>query len=97
MSNPLWNFEQDPSDEAMDETSFNLRAYFDRMDDARLRQYSSAWTDEALLQWDGNFTSEGNLLLPCCERDVDIAEYRRVIEQCVAYRNRVRAQLTGRA
>ena len=31
MTQPVWNFEQDPTSEAMDETSFNLRAYFDRM------------------------------------------------------------------
>lgn len=90
MQQPHWNFEQDPADEAMDETSFNLRAYFDRMDDAKLQQYASAWPDRTLIEWDGNFTSEGTLLLPCSERDVDIAEYRRVLEQCVSYRNRLR-------
>lgn len=90
MQQPVWNFEQDPTAEAMDETSFNLRAYFDRMDDARLRGYSPHWSDEALAEWDGNFKSDGTLLLPCSEREVDIAEYRRVLEQCIAYRDRVR-------
>ena len=35
---PRWNFEQEPVDEYNDETSYNLRAYFDRMDDAKLLQ-----------------------------------------------------------
>ncbi len=92
MLQPIWNFEQDPTDERMDETSYNLRAYFDRMADDKLRQYSRAWNDEQLMQWDGNFKSDGELLLPCSERDVDAAEYRRVIEQCIRYRDRVRSR-----
>jgi hypothetical protein len=92
MQQPSWNFEQDPTDERMDETGCNLRAYFDRMADDKLRQYSRAWSDEQLMEWDGNFKSDGDLLLPCSERDVDIAEYRRVIEQCIRYRERVRSQ-----
>jgi hypothetical protein len=85
---PTWNFEQDPSDEPMDETSFNLRAYFDRIDDERLREYSPEWTDEQLMAWDGNFKSDGDLLLPCSEREVDVVEYRRVLAQCLRYRDR---------
>lgn len=91
MTQPVWNFEQDPTSEAMDETSFNLRAYFDRMEDTKLREYSSGWSDQAVAEWDGNFKSDGSLLLPCSERDVDVVEYRRVIEQCIVYRNRVRS------
>ena len=90
MQQPTWNFEQDATDEPMDETSFNLRAYFDRMADDKLRQYTHTWNDSQLMQWDGNFKSDGDLLLPCSERDVDVAEYRRVIEQCIRYRDRVR-------
>jgi hypothetical protein len=93
MQQPTWNFEQDATDEAMDETSFNLRAYFDRIDDARLREYSPQWTNEQLMAWDGNFKSDGALLLPCSEREVDVIEYRRVLAQCIRYRDRVRAQL----
>jgi hypothetical protein len=95
MQQPLWNFEQDPTTERMDETSFNLRAYFDRMADEKLREYSPSWSDAQVVQWDGNFKSDGELLLPCSERDVDVAEYRRVIEQCIRYRDRVRKQLVG--
>ena len=57
MEQPIWNFEQEPYQEPYDETGYNLRAYFDRMDDA-------------------DFTSDETLLVPCCERDIDLEEYR---------------------
>ncbi len=90
MQQPPWNFEQDARDEPVDETSINLRAYLDRMDDEKMRQYSPAWSDEQVIEWDGNFTEEGHVLLPCSERDVEVAEYRRVLERCVDYRNQMR-------
>ena len=92
MQQPAWNFEQDPTEERMDETGYNLRAYFDRMVDDKLRQYSRSWSDQQLMEWDGNFKSDGDLLLPCSERDVDVSEYRRVLEQCIRYRDRIRLQ-----
>lgn len=95
MQQPVWNFEQYPSDEPLDDTSVNLRAYFDRMDDEKLQTYSSDWTDEQVIEWDGNFTSDGHLLLLCVMRDVEIDEYRKVIEQCIEYRNRVRPTLVS--
>jgi hypothetical protein len=94
MQQPIWNFEQDPADEPLDETGVNLRAYFDRMADEKLRQYSASWTDNQVMEWEENFRDDGSLFLPCCERDVDVKEYRRVIEQCVEYRDRVRSILT---
>ena len=94
MQQPIWNFEQEPwTGESPDETSINLRAYFDRMDDAKMRGYDPAWSDEQVIEWDGNFTDEGSLLLGCSERDVEIEEYRRVIAQAIEYRNRVRPRL----
>lgn len=93
MQQPVWNFEQEPYDERPDETSYNLRAYFDRMPDEKMRQYQKSWSGEQVIEWDGNFKDEGSLLLPCTERDVDVAEYRRVIEQAIEYRNRVRPAL----
>ena len=92
MQQPAWNFEQDPTAERMDETSYDLRAYFDRMADDKLHQNSRTWSDRQLMEWDGNFKSDGDLLLPCSERDVDVDEYRRVIEQCISYRERVRSR-----
>ena len=85
-----WNFEQEPWDSPPDETSVNLRAYFDRQPDAKLLEYRSEWPDEQVAAWDGNFKSDGALLLPCTERDVEMEEYRRVLEQSIRYRRRVR-------
>jgi len=49
------------------------------------------------MEWDGSFKADGLLLLPCTERDVDVAEYRRVLMECIAYRDRARAtRHTGR-
>jgi hypothetical protein len=93
MEQPIWNFEQEPSDEPMDETGVNLRAYFDHMPDDKMQQYSSSWSDDQVIEWDGNFRDDGNLMLVCCERDVDVSEYRKVLEECVRYRNRVRPQM----
>ena len=91
MSQPLWNFEQEPYDEPADETTINLRAYFDRMPDEKMAEYRREWTDERVLQWDENFRDDGTLFLTCSERDVGVQEYRDVLEACMRYRNRVRA------
>ena len=74
----------------MDETSVNLRAYFDRMPDDKIRQYSLSMTDEQLIEWDGNFRDDGNFMILCSERDVDVVEYREVLEECIRYRDLVR-------
>lgn len=95
MEQPIWNFEQDPTDERMDETGVNLRAYFDRMPDEKMQQYSSSWSDEQVLEWDENFRDDGNLMLMCSERDIDVGEYRKVLEEAIRYRDRVRPQLIG--
>lgn len=73
---------QQPDD---DETSVNLRAYFDRVDSAKLSEYDPTWTDEQVIQWDDNFKDDGALFLPCSERDVDIREYRRVLQLAQAH------------
>ena len=92
MEQPIWNFEQQPwIDERPDETSINLRAYFDRMPDDKMRQYRADWSDQQVIDWDGNFRDDGALMIACCERDIDAAEYRRVLAQALAYRERVRA------
>lgn len=89
----IWNFEQDPANQRGDETTVNLRAYLDRMDDTKIQQYSSAWTNEQVMEWDGNFRDDGELMMFCSEREVEIDEYRRELENCIAYRNRVRESL----
>ena len=93
---PLWNFEQEPFvDEFPDETSYNLRAYMDRTPDEKIRQYSPSWSDEQVIEWSGDFKDDGSLMLACSERDVEVAEFRRVLEQAIAYRDRVRPTLAG--
>src|SRR5438045_9386664 len=73
------DYERLPGDGALDETDVNLRAYFARLPDEFLAQYDPAWSDEQVTAWDGNFRSDGALMLVCCERDVDVEEYRRVL------------------
>ena len=63
-----------------DETAVNLRAYFDRVPAAKLSEYKLEWPDEKVIAWDDNFKDDGCLFLPCSERDVDIHEYRRVLQ-----------------
>ncbi len=75
------NFEHPPGSEPLDETDVSLRAYLSRLSDEHLSRYDPAWTDGEVVQWDGNFRSDGNLMLVCCERDVDVAEFRRVLEE----------------
>ncbi len=69
-----------------DETDISLRAYFSRISDDRLREYDPAWSDEHLTEWDGNFRSDGALMLVCCERDIEIREYRTVLEEYISRR-----------
>jgi hypothetical protein len=100
MQQPVWNFEQEPWDRPHDETDINLRAYFDRMPDEKIQEYRPEWTDEQVIEWDGNFklddeTTPAELMLGCSEREVFADEYRRVLAQAIAYRSRVREQIGG--
>lgn len=87
---PPYNYEQAPENEPGDETTVNLRAYLDRMDDEKMRAYDAGWTDEELMEWCGDFRDDGVLFLPCSERDVDVVEFRRELDGAIAYRERVR-------
>jgi hypothetical protein len=96
MQQPIWNFEQEPFvDERPDETSINLRAYMDRIPDEKILQYQPTWTDEQVVEWCGDFREDGCLMITCCERDVDVAEFRRVLQASIAYRDRVRPALAA--
>ena len=86
MTNNEINYERLPADMDMDETDINLRSYFSRLSDERLLEYDPAWTDEQVLRWDENFTSDNTLMLICSERDVEVAEYRSVLEQHMGFR-----------
>jgi hypothetical protein len=80
------DYEHLPGDDPLDETDINLRAYLSALEDHHLAQYDPAWTDEQVIEWDGNFRSDGALMLICCERDVEIAEFRRELEKHLRYR-----------
>jgi hypothetical protein len=75
------NYERLPGDGPLDETDVSLRAYLARLTDEHLGEYDAAWSDERVMEWDGNFRSDGGLMLVCCERDVDVGEFRRVLEE----------------
>jgi hypothetical protein len=79
-------FERLPGDGPLDETDVSLRAYFANLTDERLNGYDPTWSDERVIEWDGNFRSDGALMLTCCERDVDVKEYRQVLERHLAFR-----------
>ena len=79
-------WERPPDGVPTDETDINLRAYFTQISDARLREYNAQWSDEELVEWDGNFRSDGALMLVCCERDIEIGEYRAVLEEHIGRR-----------
>ncbi|MEZ6028584.1 MAG: hypothetical protein R3C46_02440 [Hyphomonadaceae bacterium] len=94
MAEPNWNFEGEPPFEPRTEAGINLCAYFDAMPDAKLKTYDPAMNDDALMRWDGNFKSDGDMLLPCTEsEEVDVEMYRRYIAHCIRYRDRVRDRL----
>ncbi len=80
------DYESIPGDEPMDETDVSLRAYLAGLSDEHLAAYDVNWMDEKVIAWDGNFRSDGALMLVCCERDVEIGEFRRVLEQHLALR-----------
>ncbi len=81
------NYERMPEGMAMDETDINLRAYFSHMSDEKLAEYNPRWTDEEIVAWDQeNFKDDGTLFLICSERDVEVEEYRRVLEEHIRFR-----------
>ena len=69
------------NDNPMDETDVNLRAYLEGLSTEHLARYNPDWTDDEVKEWDGNFRSDGALMLVCCERDVEIAEFRAVLAE----------------
>jgi hypothetical protein len=88
MSESKAKYETMPAGMPMDETDVNLRAHFSRMSDEKLAEYDPTWTDEQLIAWDDeNFRDDGTLFLVCSERDVEIDEYRRVLEEHIGFRH----------
>lgn len=69
----------------MDETDASLRTYVAKIPDEKLAKYDPKWTDEQVIEWDDNFRNDGALMLVCCERDVDVEEFRKVVEERVRF------------
>ena len=64
-----------------DETEENLNAYLETLSLEHLEMYDPDWNDEEVINWDGNFRSDGALMLVCCERDVEVGEFRKAVEE----------------
>jgi len=79
-------FENLPVDAPSDETDIGLRAYLTRIEDGKLVQYDPSWSDAQVSDWDGNFKDDGGLMLVCCEREVEVPEFRRVLEEWLEFR-----------
>ena len=73
------------NDNPMDETDINLRAYLEDLSAEHLARYTPDMTDDEVKHWDGNFRSDGALMLVCCERDVGIEEFREVLEKYMRF------------
>ncbi len=80
-------FEEAPYADIPDETEVNLRAHFDSLSDEKLQTINLSWGDEQLQDWDGNFRSDGVLMMVCCDRDVEMDEYRKVLSEFLKYRD----------
>ena len=65
----------------MDDAAVNLRAYLADLSDDHLTKYDTTWSDEQVVEWDGNFRNDGSLMLVCCHRDVDITEFREALHE----------------
>src|SRR5437879_13888253 len=81
------DFERWPPGVPKDETDVSLRAYITRLSEEHLAKYDPNWTDEQVMEWDGNSRSDGELMLVCCERDVDVPDFRRALEEYFEFRN----------
>ena len=75
------DYEHYPAGVTMDEADVSLRYHFAQMSDERLREYDASWGDDRVLEWEPDFRNDGGLMLVCVERDVDMEEYRRVLEE----------------
>ena len=81
--------ERYPADVDMDETDINFRAYLTRLSDEHLAEYDPNWSDERVIEWDGNFKDDGSLMLVCCERDIEVEEFRRVLVEHIEARKNI--------
>lgn len=79
-------FERPTDGRLFDETTVSLRAYVTRIPEEKLAAYDRDWSDDRVIEWDGNFRNDGDLMLVCCERDVDVREFRQAVEEFIEFR-----------
>lgn len=77
---PSIDYEHLPPGTEFDESDVNLRHYMCELSDEHLAKYDPRWTDEQVIEWDDNFCDDGNLMLVCSERDIDVTEFRAVLK-----------------
>ena len=87
------DFEHYPAGQAMDEADVSLRYHFTEMSDEKLAEYDPSWTDEQVVEWEPDFRNDGNLMLVCIERDIDVEEYRKVLEEHIEARRKAGAKI----
>ena len=90
MSDTTFDYERFASDVRPDETEYALRAYLSRIPDEKLATYDPRFGDDELMAWDGNFRSDGALMLVCCERDIDAIDFREALERHIEQRKQAR-------
>ena len=78
---------EDHTSQPMDETDRALRYYVSTLSEDQLKAYSPDWSDEKVKLWNNNFKNDGTLMLVCCERDVEVVEFRQVLEEYLQYQN----------
>jgi len=88
------DYEHLPGDGPLDETDVSLRAYLASLPDEKLAEYDPSWSNEHVATWCGNFRSDGALMLVCCERDIDVTDFRHALEQHLSYRHSLAARGT---
>jgi hypothetical protein len=79
-------FEHWPPGAEYDEADVSARAYVASIPEDKLSQYDPKWTDEQVMEWDGNFRMDGGLMLVCVERDIEIDEFRQIIADYLEFR-----------
>ena len=86
MANAKVDYEHLPAGQDMDESDVSVRYKFANMSDAKLAEYDPIWTDEQVMEWEPDFRNDGNLFLVCTERDIDVEDYRHILEEHIAFR-----------
>ena len=81
------DYEHLPGDGPLDETDVSLRAYLANLPDEKIAEYDPAWSDEQVVAWNGNFRSDRALMLVCCERDIDVTDFRQALEEHLRHRH----------